>query len=52
MEGGFVTHEKAIKIIKEYQIEVSEDQALEVLNFLYKIAKLAMKTHIEENDDK
>ncbi|GGH12588.1 hypothetical protein [Mucilaginibacter phyllosphaerae] len=43
-----ISNEKVIKILKENGITATEEQAKEILNFLYLLADLAIKKYFNE----
>lgn len=53
MEGeitGRVTPEKAVEILKKNGFEVSLEQARLILDFLYKIANVAVAKYLKDED--
>jgi hypothetical protein len=46
-EKQSITPEKAVKILQEYGTKITIDEAKIILDFMYKIGKLAVKQYIK-----
>jgi hypothetical protein len=46
-----ITPAMAVKILKKNNVDISEDRAKEVLDLLYILAKLTVKTLIKDQND-
>lgn len=51
-EGGKMTAEKTLKMLKDEGVEVTIEQAEMILEFLRKLANMAVYNYLNEKDEK